>query len=75
VKEFDAIFDNFLKQIPKELAPTKETFLLLYINAFEGEFGFILKEQMAEILTKEMEYLARIEENLLSSKIKPFQFP
>jgi hypothetical protein len=30
---------------------------------------------MAENLTKTREYLARIKENLLNSKIEPFQFP
>jgi hypothetical protein len=36
LKEFDARFDNLLRKIPKELAPTEATVLLLYINAFEG---------------------------------------
>jgi hypothetical protein len=51
----------------------QQTILLLYLNAFEGQFG--LKEKMPESLSKAREYSAQIEEHIISSKIKPFQFP
>jgi hypothetical protein len=75
VKEFDARFDNLHSQIPKDLCPPEAIILLLYLNAFEGQFGFILKEKMPENLAKAKEYSAQIEEHLISSKIEPFQFP
>jgi hypothetical protein len=75
VKEFDARFDNLYSQIPKDLCPPEATILLLYLNAFEGQFGFILKEKMPENLAKAKEYTMQIEEHLISSKIEPFQFP
>jgi hypothetical protein len=75
VKEFDARFDNLLNQIPKDLCPPEAVILLLYLNSFEGQFGFILKEKMPENLAKAKEYTVQIEEHLISSKIEPFQFP
>jgi hypothetical protein len=52
VEEFDARFDNLLNQIPKDLCPPQAIVLLLYLNAFEGNFGFILKENMPDKFSK-----------------------
>jgi hypothetical protein len=75
VDEFDARFDNFLSKIPKYLCPPVAAILLLYLNSFEGNFGFILKEKTPDSLTKSKEYSVEIEEHIISSKIEPFQFP
>jgi len=56
VKEFDTRFDDLHSQILKDLFPSEETVLLLYLNVFEGQFGFILKEKMHESLEKDKEY-------------------
>jgi hypothetical protein len=39
MKELDAKFDNFHNHILKELCLPEETILLLYLNAFEGQFS------------------------------------
>jgi hypothetical protein len=75
VKEFDTRFDNLHSQIPKDACPYDAYALLFYLNAFEGQFGFILKERMYDSSTKAREYNAQIEEHLISSKIEPFYFP
>jgi hypothetical protein len=56
----DAIFENLYSQILKDLCPPKAVVLLLYLNAFEGQFSFILKEKMLESLAKAKEYATQI---------------
>jgi hypothetical protein len=75
VKEFDARFDNFFIQIQKDFFPMEIVILLLYLNDFEGQFGFILKENMCDSLEKDIEYTMQIEEHIIISKIEPFHFP
>jgi hypothetical protein len=48
---------------------------LLYMNAFDGKFHFILKDKKPTSLAQAKEYSAEIEENLLDSKVDPFQYP
>jgi len=45
------------------------------MNAFEGQFDFILKDKEPHTLVKEKEYSTQIEENLINSIINPFKFP
>jgi hypothetical protein len=45
VKEFNTIFDKLYNQIPKEFYPTASSICLLYMNAFEGKFRFILEDK------------------------------
>jgi hypothetical protein len=56
VEEFNARFDNFLNQIQKDLCPPPTFILLLCLNAFQGHFGFILKENMPDSLEKAKKY-------------------
>jgi hypothetical protein len=72
MKEFDTRFENLHSHISKELFPPEEIVPLLYLNAFEGQFGVIIKEKIPEILEKAKEYSAQIEEHLIISKIEPF---
>jgi len=58
VKEFDARFDNLYSQILKDLCPPEPTVHLLYLNPFEGRFGFIMKEKIPKNLAKAKEYSA-----------------
>jgi hypothetical protein len=61
-------------QIPTTLCPTTAIVRLLYMNAFNGEFCFILKDKRPTTLAQAKEYNAEIEENLLESKVDPFQY-
>jgi hypothetical protein len=45
------------------------------MNAFDGKFRFILKDKNPTTLAQAKEYSAEIEENLLDSKVEPFQYP
>jgi hypothetical protein len=56
VKEFHTIFDKFFIHIPKDLCPLEVVILLHYLNSFERQFGFILKEKMLDSSSKAKEY-------------------
>jgi hypothetical protein len=45
------------------------------MNAFDGKFCFILKDKKPTTLAQVKEYNAKIEENILDSKVDPFQYP
>jgi hypothetical protein len=75
VSEFDNRFDRLYSQIPKDLCPPEAVVCLLYMNAFDGKFCFILKDKKPTSLAQAKEYSAEIEENLLDSKVDPFQYP
>jgi hypothetical protein len=75
VKEFDIRFDKLYDHISTDLRPPTTIVRVLYMNAFEGQFAFLLKDKAPDTLAKAKEYSTQIEENLLSSRIDPFQFP
>jgi len=75
VSEFDTRFDKLHSQIPKDLCPSKEVVYILYVNAFEGKFSFILRDKKPYTLEKSKDYSTKIEENITYSKIEPFQYP
>ena len=75
MKEFDTRFDKLSDQILANLCPSTTTICVLYMNAFEGQFAFILKDKAPDTLAKAKEYSTQIEKNLISSTFDPFQFP
>jgi hypothetical protein len=75
VKEFDTRFDKPYDQIPADLRLPATVVRVLHMNAFEGQFAFLLKDKAPDTLGKAKEYSTQIEKNLISSRIEPFQFP
>jgi hypothetical protein len=75
VKEFNSRFDRLYNQIPTDFHPTTSSVHLLYMNAFEGKFRFILKDKKPTSLALAKEYSVDIEENLLDSRVEPFHYP
>jgi hypothetical protein len=75
MKEFDIRFDKLYDKIPADLRPPAATVCVLYMNAFEGQFAFLLKYKAPYTLAKAKEYNTQIKENLISSRVEPFQFP
>jgi hypothetical protein len=71
-KDFDEMFDRLLRDFPNNLKPSDGAILLHYANVFEGQFGFLLKDKSPTTLEMEKEFASKIEENLLSSKVEPF---
>jgi hypothetical protein len=75
MSEFDNKFERLYNQILTDLHPPDATVCLLYMNAFNGKFHFILNDKKPTSLAQAKEYNATIEENLLDSKLDPFQYP
>jgi hypothetical protein len=75
ISEFDSRYDRLYSQISKDLCPTTTVVHLLYMNAFDGQLFFILKDKNPTTLAQAKEYSSKIEENLLDSKVDPFPYP
>jgi len=75
MKEFNTRFDRLYNQIPTEFHPIASSVYLLYMNAFEGKFHFILKDKKPTSLARAKEYSADIEKNIFDSRVEPFQYP
>jgi HSP90 family molecular chaperone len=52
IKDFDERFDKLLKDFPPNLKPNDDTILLHYTNAFEGKFGFLLRDKSPTTLER-----------------------
>jgi hypothetical protein len=55
--------------------PTAIDVCLLYVNSFEGKFGFILRDKKPQNFEEANEYSADIEDNLLCFKFNHFLYP
>jgi hypothetical protein len=75
VKEFDTRFDNLLKNTPIDISPKDGVVLLLYANALEGQFWFMLRDNSPKILVQAEKSATKIEENILAYKVEPFHAP
>jgi hypothetical protein len=69
VREFISRFDRLYNQIPTYYHPTTSSVCLLYMNSFEGQFQYIIKDKKTTSLAEDKEFSINIEENLLDSKI------
>ena len=75
MNEFNTKFDRLYNQIPKDFHTTDSSVYLLYMNAFEGKFRFILKDKNPTSLAQAKEYNVDIEKNIPYSRVEPFQYP
>jgi hypothetical protein len=58
VSEFDTMFDRLYSHILTYFCPTVMAFRLLYVNAFDEKFLFILKDKKPTTLAQAKEYSA-----------------
>ena len=65
IGEFISRFDTLYNQIPIDYHPTTSLFCFLYMNAFEGQFRYILKDKKHTTLAQAKEFSIDIEEDLL----------
>jgi hypothetical protein len=54
VSEFDTRFNRLYSQISIDLRPTAVAVRLLYVNAFDGQFCFIMKDKKPTSLAQEI---------------------
>jgi len=50
IREFDQRFGKLVECIPDDLKPRYGDILLQYNNAFDGQFGFILRDKFPKTL-------------------------
>jgi hypothetical protein len=72
VRDFDEIFDKLVKEFPDYFGLRDDAILFHYTNAFDGQFGFMLRYKSPNTLEIAKKNVSNIEENVLSSKEKPF---
>jgi hypothetical protein len=75
VSEFDTRFNRLYSQIMTDFSLTAATIHLIYVNAFDGKFFFILKDNKPTSLVEAKEHGENIEENILESKVDSFHYP
>jgi hypothetical protein len=75
VKEFDTRFEMLLQQILDNIIPKDDAILLLYVNTYVGQFGFVLKDKFPKTLEEAQEKATSIKENLSSTKVEAFYVP
>jgi hypothetical protein len=72
INEFNSRFDALIKDFPDNLRPNDEVILLFYNNAFEGQFGIVLRDKSPKTLLEAQEWASKIEINLNTSKINDY---
>jgi hypothetical protein len=60
IREFDERFSNLIKQIPDDLKLRDGSILLQYTNAFDGKFGFMLRDKFPNNLEEAQDGLVKL---------------
>jgi hypothetical protein len=75
MSEFDNSFGRLYNKILADFLPTTANVCFIYMDAFDGKFHFILKDNNPTTLVQSKDYNVEIEENILDSKVDPFLYP
>jgi hypothetical protein len=71
IQEFSAIFIKIYNSIPIEVKPPPRDAQLRYVDSFESDFSFLLRERRSTSLDNMMSDATEVEVNLMASgKIK-----
>jgi hypothetical protein len=68
VREFNIKFQKLLDKIPQDIKPKNKAIPLYYTNAFEGPFGFYLRDKSPSTLKAAQDTASRLEENFTASQ-------
>jgi hypothetical protein len=63
---------DFKHLVKVQQLPSTVVVHVLYMNSFEGQFSFLLKDNAPDTLAKAKEYNTQIKENIIGSRIDPF---
>jgi hypothetical protein len=75
VREFHENFETLLQKIPMSHHPSDSFLLFLYTKAFTCQLGYLLIYQNPKTIQESQELATRIEDNLSSSRVKPYLAP
>jgi hypothetical protein len=68
VVEFNTKFNNLVKSLHNEIKPSYTTILIYYIEAFEGDMRYSLRDKDPQTLGAAQETTVRIEQNMLEAR-------
>jgi hypothetical protein len=66
--EFNTKFNNLVKSIHRDIKPTDAAILIHYIEAFEGEIRYALRDKDPQNLDEAQKIAIRVEQNLLEAR-------
>lgn len=64
IMEFNTRFQKLIDKIHKDIRPQENVALLYYVNAFEGNFGLLLRDKVPKDLKEAQEMEEKIKGNL-----------
>jgi hypothetical protein len=68
VVEFNDKFNNLVKSLHQDVKPPAAAILIYYIEAFEGEMRYALRDKDPQICQAAQEMALRIERNMLEAR-------
>jgi hypothetical protein len=68
VVEFNEKFSNLVKNLHQDVKPPAAAILIYYIEAFEGEMRYALRDKDPQTLSEAQEMAVRIEKNMLEAR-------
>jgi ribonuclease HI len=68
VVEFNTKFNNLVKGLHRDIKPSDAAILIYYIDAFEGEMRYALRDKDPQDLQTAQRIAMRVEQNLLESR-------
>jgi hypothetical protein len=68
VVEFNEKFSNLVKNLHQDVKPPAAAILIYYIEAFEGEMRYALRDKDPQTLPEAQEMAVRIEKNMLEAR-------
>jgi hypothetical protein len=75
VRDFNTRFEQLFQRLPSSHHPGKDYLLFLYIQAFQAQFQYLLKDKGPTTIQEAQEIAIKIEANLSSCKVEPFISP
>jgi hypothetical protein len=66
--EFNTKFNNLVKSLHKDIKPKDAAILIHYIEAFEGEIRYALRDKDPQDLDAAQKIAIRVEQNLLEAR-------
>jgi hypothetical protein len=66
--EFNTKFSNIVKSLHKDIKPPDVAILIQYIEAFEGEIRYALRDKDPQDLEAAQKIAMRVEQNLLEAR-------
>jgi hypothetical protein len=68
-REFNARFDALVEEFPHYMKPLEVLTLARYLNAFQEQFRFLLKDKCPKTFLEAQGFVSQIENNLDSCKL------